>query len=183
KVDLKYPTWFAVSDTASLSILLDNQRIPFDQLNIKNDSANRTLTFEFIPALSSGEHQFKIFGNNVYGKLDNQPGFERVFVVSDQFAIMNCYNYPNPVKDNTYFTFKLPQLPEELTIRVYTIAGRLVKEIKKSSAELSVDFNRIFWDTKDQDGDQLANGVYLYKVIAKKNGKSESITQKLAIVK
>lgn len=183
KVDLKYPTWFAVSDTASLSILLDNQRIPFDQLNIKNDSANRTLTFEFIPVLSSGEHKFKIFGNNVYGKLDNQPGFERVFVVSNELAIMNCYNYPNPVKDNTYFTFKLPQLPEELTIRVYTIAGRLVKEIKKSSAELSMDFNRIFWDTKDQDGDQLANGVYLYKVIAKKNGKSESITQKLAIIK
>ncbi len=183
KIDLKYPTWFAVSDTSALSILLDNQRIPFDQLKIKNDSANRTLTFDFDPALSSGEHHFKIFGNNVYGKLDNQPGFERLFLVSNELAIMNCYNYPNPVKDNTYFTFKLPQLPEELTIRVYTIAGRLVKEIKKSSAELSMDFNRIFWDTKDQDGDQLANGVYLYKVIAKKNGKSESVTQKLAIVK
>lgn len=183
KIDLKYPTWFAVSDTASLSILLDNQRVPFDQLNIKNDSANRMLTFEFVPALSSGEHQFKIFGNNVYGKLDNQPGFERVFIVSNELAVMNCYNYPNPAKDYTYFTFKLPQLPEELTIRVYTIAGRLVKEIKKSSAELNMDFNRIFWDTKDQDGDQLANGVYLYKVIVKKNGKSESITQKLAIVK
>lgn len=183
KVDLKYPTWFTVSDTSSLSLLLDNQKIPFDQLNIKNDSANRILSFDFIPQLSSGEHQFKIFGNNVYGKLDNQPGFERVFVVSDQLAIMNCYNYPNPVKDNTYFTFKLPQLPDELAIRIYTVAGRLVKEIKKSSAELSMHFNRIYWDTNDQDGNQLANGVYLYKVIAKRNGKSESITQKLAIVK
>ncbi len=183
KVKLQYPTWFAVSDTSSLSMLLDNEKIPFDNLKIKNDSANRTLTFELDPMLNDGEHQFKIFGNNVYGKLDNQPGFERVFLVSNELAIINCYNYPNPVKDNTYFTFKLPQLPEELTIRVYTIAGRLVKEIKKSSAELSMDFNRIFWDTKDQDGDQLANGVYLYKVIAKKNGKSESITQKLAIVK
>ena len=183
KVELKYPTWFAVSDTSSLSLLLDNERIPFDNLKIKNDSANRTLTFELEPVLSSGEHQFKIFGNNVYGKLDNQPGFERVFVVSNELAIMNCYNYPNPAKENTYFTFRLPQLPEELTIRVYTIAGRLVKEIKKSSVELSMDFNRIFWDMKDQDGDQLANGVYLYKVIVKRNGKSESITQKLAIVK
>ncbi|MFA6025184.1 MAG: C25 family cysteine peptidase [Ignavibacteriaceae bacterium] len=183
KVNLQYPTWFAVSDTSSLSLLLDNQKIPFTQLNIKNDSANRTLTFEIVPLLGSGEHQFKIFGNNVYGKLDNQPGFERVFVVSNELAIMNCYNYPNPIKDNTYFTFKLPQLPEELTIRVYTIAGRLVKEIKKSSAELSMDFNRIYWDTKDQDGNFLANGVYLYKVIVRKDGKSESITQKLAIVK
>ncbi|PIX94786.1 MAG: hypothetical protein COZ25_03830, partial [Ignavibacteria bacterium CG_4_10_14_3_um_filter_37_18] len=85
--------------------------------------------------------------------------------------------------DNTYFTFKLPQLPDELAIRIYTVAGRLVKEIKKSSAELSMHFNRIYWDTNDQDGNQLANGVYLYKVIAKRNGKSESITQKLAIVK
>jgi hypothetical protein len=183
KVDLKYPTWFSVSDTSSLSLLLDNQKIPFDQLNIKNDSANRTLTFEVNPSLDNGEHQFKIFGNNVYGKLDNQPGFERVFVVSSDLAIMNCYNYPNPIKENTHFTFKLPQVPEELTIRIYTIAGRLVKEIKKSSSELNIDFNRIYWDTKDQDGNSLANGVYLYKVIVKKNGKSESVTQKLAIVK
>ena len=183
KVDLKYPTWFAVSDTSSLSLLLDNQKIPFNQLNIKNDSANRTLTFEVNPILDNGEHQFKIFGNNVYGKLDNQPGFERVFIVSSELAIMNCYNYPNPIKDNTYFTFKLPKLPEELTIRIYTVAGRLVKEIKKSSAELNIDFNRIYWDTKDQDGNFLANGVYLYKMIVRKDGKSESITQKLAIIK
>ncbi|MDP3148715.1 MAG: C25 family cysteine peptidase [Ignavibacteria bacterium] len=180
KIDLKYPTWFAVSDTSSLSILLDNERIPFNQLNIKNDSANRTLTFAFIPSLTNGEHQFKIFGNNVYGKLDNQPGFERVFLVSNELAIMNCYNYPNPVKDNTYFTFILSQFPVELTIRIYTVAGRLVKEIKRSSAE---SFNHIYWDTKDQDGNFLANGVYLYKVIVKRNEKSESVTQKLAIVK
>jgi len=182
-IELNYPTWFAVRDTSALSIMLDNQKIPFDQLKIKNDSANRMLTFDFNPLLNNGEHQFSIFGNNVYGKLDKQPGFERVFTVSNELAILNCYTYPNPAKENTYFTFKLPKLPEELTIRVYTIAGRLIKEIKKSAAELHLDFNRIFWDTKDEDGNALANGVYLYKVIAKHNGKSESITQKLAIVK
>jgi len=41
----------------------------------------------------------------------------------------------------------------------------------------------IYWDGRDEDGDTIANGVYLYKVIMKAGEKSEEVTQKLAIVK
>lgn len=42
---------------------------------------------------------------------------------------------------------------------------------------------RPYGDGRDEDGDVLANGVYLYKVIMKDGDKSEEVTQKLAIVK
>jgi flagellar hook assembly protein FlgD len=66
---------------------------------------------------------------------------------------------------------------------VYTIAGRLVKEIVKTSADLNIDFNKIFWDTRDEDGDLLGNGTYLYKVIMNAGDKTETSVNKLAIVR
>ena len=30
--------------------------------------------------------------------------------------------------------------------------------------------DRIYWDGKDRDGDEIANGVYLYKIIARMQG-------------
>jgi len=48
---------------------------------------------------------------------------------------------------------------------------------------LQVGFNRIYWDGRDQDGDEIANGLYFYKVIAKNNGVIKTAIQKLAKVK
>ena len=96
---------------------------------------------------------------------------------------MEVYNYPNPFSNETYFTFKLSQIPEEMKIRIYTIAGRMIKEITRKSSELNYDLNKIYWDGKDEDGDHIANGTYLYKMIMKNADKVESVTQKLSKVK
>ena len=96
---------------------------------------------------------------------------------------MHVYNYPNPTSGETHFTFKLTQIPEEIKIKIFTIAGRLVKELKLTSADLKFDFNKIYWNGRDEDGDILANGVYLYKVIMKAGDKTEDVTQKLDIVR
>ena len=70
-----------------------------------------------------------------------------------------------------------------MKIKIYTIAGRLIKEIKIPAVDLSYDFNKIYWDGRDEDGDIIANGVYLYKVILTAGDKTEDVIQKLAIVR
>jgi flagellar hook assembly protein FlgD len=77
----------------------------------------------------------------------------------------------------------LTNIPEELKISVYTIAGRKIKEIIKNSSDLKVGFNKISWNGKDQDGDIIANGTYLYKIIIKNSDESSQVTQKLSKVK
>jgi flagellar hook assembly protein FlgD len=74
-------------------------------------------------------------------------------------------------------------VPDELKIRIFTIAGRLIKEIVKKSNELNYDFNRIYWNGRDEDGDILANGVYLYKIIMKKGNKTDTFINKIAILR
>jgi len=48
-------------------------------------------------------------------------------------------------------------------INVYTIAGRLVKRVEANNIDQK--FVKVDWDGRDEDGDQLGNGTYLYKLI------------------
>jgi flagellar hook assembly protein FlgD len=133
------------------------------------------------PVLSDGDHSIRVTGKDIIGNNNNE--FEIYFSVISELKILQTYNYPNPMKDNTVFTMNLSQIPEELSIKIYTIAGRLIKDMKIPPSDLRIGFNSIPWDGRDEDGDIIANGVYLYKVILKKDGKSVSITEKIAVVK
>ena len=67
-------------------------------------------------------------------------------------------------------------------IKIYTVSGRLIKEINKQN--IPDKFVVIDWGGTDQDGDKLANGVYLYKLtVTADDGKSETTLGKLAVLK
>jgi flagellar hook assembly protein FlgD len=133
--------------------------------------------------LPDGNYTLEVFGKNSLGTIVDSSGYEKHFQVSNEVKLLNVYNYPNPTNGDTYFTFKLTQIPDEIKIKIYTIAGRLIREIKIPSTSLNYDFNKIYWDGKDQDGDTPANGVYLYKVILTAGDKTEDVIQKLAIIR
>ena len=183
QMTLNYPIWFPINDTTAFQIYLDNEKVSYSELNITSDTIRRKIIYMYIPKLSEGEHSLNIYGKNIIGNLENQPGYQKIFQVSNELKLLDVYNYPNPFKQNTYFTFKLTQIPDELDIKIYTVAGRLIKEIKLKPAELKFDFNHIMWEGKDNDGNIIGNGIYLYKLIAKKDGKTQNFTQKLAIVR
>ena len=65
-------------------------------------------------------------------------------------------------------------MPDEMKIQIMTVAGKVVREITQSEiGAIRVGHNQseYAWDGTDEYGEKLANGVYLYKVIMKKNGK------------
>jgi flagellar hook assembly protein FlgD len=136
------------------------------------------MVVNYKPKLNDGSYTLTVFGKDAYGVLFDSIGTNKNFLVSNDAKILYAYNYPDPISKDTYFTFKLTQVPDELKINIYTVAGRLIKQITKTSSELNYDFNRIYWDGKDQDGDAPANGVYFYKNIINKEGKNQYITQK-----
>ena len=68
-------------------------------------------------------------------------------------------------------------LPKECTIRIFTIAGRLVRTLEHSSAE---DDGRASWDLRTKDGLEIAHGIYIYHVDAADVG---SKIGKLAVIK
>ena len=124
--------------------------------------------------ISAGEHTIQI---KAWDNSNNSSIIESIFtVVSDEeLAIRNPLNYPNPMKNETTFTFELSR-EAEVTLRIFTVAGRLIKKFEPVYGQIGYNVFPLEWDGTDDDGDKLANGVYLYKITAKSNQNGESKT-------
>jgi hypothetical protein len=115
--------------------------------------------------LDAGPHHLRLRAWDVY----NNSSVEEIFFQvsgSDRLSLQNVYNYPNPFGGETVFTFQHNQgVPIDVEIKVYTVAGRLIAQLRQYS--VTDRFVRVPWSGRDDDGDRLANGVYLYKVVAR----------------
>ena len=101
----------------------------------------------------------------------------RFEIVPDGSLILkDVLNYPNPFFQSTTFTFYLIS-EAQVSVKIYTLAGRLISRIENISGLFG--FNMIHWDGLDQDGDPVANGVYLYKIQAKNADQSVEYIGKL----
>ncbi len=136
------------------------------------------------PKLEDGRHTLEVLAKDASGNFFDSTSSRSVFNVYNNPDLLQVYNYPNPFSDNTNFTFELRGTtpPEEFKIKIFTVAGRLIREITPSSP-LQIGFNKIYWDGKDEDGDEIANGLYFYKIISKHGEEVKTVTQKLAKVK
>ncbi len=140
----------------------------------------------FSPRLQDGNHvlRFELGKINLLGEVDTVDQFLSVNV-SRESKILHLYNYPNPFSRETHFTFTLTGLeaPERVAIRIFTVAGRKIKEIRVPGSALQIGFNKISWDGRDEEGDEIANGYYLYQVSLSGEGKSDTQIQKLSKVR
>ena len=102
------------------------------------------------------------------------------FYAESDLELKEVLNYPNPFDEQTEFRLSLSQ-PAELRIKVFTVAGRLIRTIDAGS--FSVGYNRILWDGRDGAGDHLANGVYIYRIEAAVADKSVAVVGKAIVMR
>jgi hypothetical protein len=127
----------------------------------------------------------KICGNKVRGlKIDGRTG--DVWVGTENGLsryesgigapageLSNVVPFPNPFvieKGSEILTFD--RLPYEATVRIFTIAGELVKKIKSG--------NR--WNGRTEGGELVASGIYLY-LFHVHGASGESAVGKIAVVR
>ena len=108
---------------------------------------------------------------NPAGKTDYDINFE----VVNESTVSQLLNYPNPFSTSTRFVFTLTgmEIPEKFEIHIYTITGRLIKIIdllEMGDVHIGYNITEYAWDGKDEYGDMLANGVYIYKAVTKIEG-------------
>jgi hypothetical protein len=111
-----------------------------------------------------GEHLLEI---KAWDNFNNSSTIEAKFCIIDQkkLTVRNLMNYPNPFSDKTNFTFEINQ-PAEIEIKIYTVAGRMIRTISGIQAHQGFNFE-LAWDGTDDTGESVANGVYLYQFNAK----------------
>jgi hypothetical protein len=140
-----------------------------------NETEKARLTFS-PDKLVDGKHTLNVQVTDKAGNLAGSEEYSIDFQVINKSAITHFYPYPNPFTTKTRFVFTLTgdKLPDYLKIQIMTISGKIVREIMLSElGQLRIGNNitDFAWDGTDEFGDKLANGVYLYKVTAKTDGK------------
>lgn len=119
-----------------------------------------------------GNYQLIVQAQDVTGNQSGDLDYKINFEVITKQSISNVLNYPNPFSTSTQFVYTLTgdQAPSHFKIQIFTVSGKIVKEITEQEiGPLKVGTHRTdyTWDGTDDYGQRLANGVYLYRVVAK----------------
>lgn len=133
-----------------------------------DDYSKGTVSFP-LRNLEAGLHTLTLKAWDVY---NNSSTSEIQFIVFDEnqdLVINNVLNYPNPFVNYTEFWFNHnSSVPLDVSIQIFTVSGKIVRTLNgqtsggiKVASSLSRD---IVWDGRDDFGDKIGKGVYVYKL-------------------
>jgi hypothetical protein len=91
---------------------------------------------------------------NIVDKLDNSN-------LPQEFSLSQ--NYPNPFNPHTVIEYNLPR-GCEVKITIYNILGQRVRNLLEEHQETG--YKRIEWDGRNGRGEELASGIYFYRIEA-----------------
>lgn len=145
-------------------------------------TSNNVLLLTYSPdhALSAGEYRIRLQAQDANGNLGET---ELNGKVAGGFEIKNIANFPNPFRPGkgTDFAYYLTENADTVSLKIYTLTGRLIRNVDTLDADTS--YNEYHFDGLDEDGDPLANGVYIYKFTATKNDERVQKVGKILILK
>ena len=150
-----------------------------------DDFTKGTVSFKFRD-LEPGLHTLVFKGWDVY---NNSATMEIQFVVAEDkgFVIENVLNYPNPFVSHTEFWFQhsggLSDVLE-VQVQVFTVSGKVIWTQNQTLSGKSEYRNEIQWNGRDDFGDRIGKGVYVYKISVKSTLTNERVEkfEKLVIL-
>jgi hypothetical protein len=169
-----------VSDGTIRTYHFDNDTLRFIPAT---SGENNTATIEFTPQFTTqvnpegDDYELIVVAKDESGNQSGNIAYRVGFRVITKAMISNLLNYPNPFSTSTAFVFTLTgsEIPQNLRIQILTVTGKIVREITTNELgplHIGRNITEFKWDGRDQYGDKLANGVYLYRVVTSLNGKS-----------
>ena len=178
------------ADTSLFGIYLTDPNGYQKRLNFRNSQGEQLM--EWIPADASskkfkiifngdfpidGTYRLLVQGSDKSGNISGDFEYDIEFEIDHNSSITSLMNYPNPFSTQTQFVFTLTGavIPDEFTIQIMTVSGKVVKEItidELGPIHIGRNITDYRWDGRDEFGDLLANGIYLYRVITKINGET-----------
>jgi hypothetical protein len=118
--------------------------------------------------LEDGEHTLSFKAWDVYNNSQTQD-IQFVVAGEDELKITRVLNYPNPFIDYTEFWFNhnRPFEPLEVMVQVFTVTGKLVWTQNQIANTNGFLFRDLSWNGRDDFGDKIGKGVYVYKLTVK----------------
>ncbi|HWR83876.1 MAG TPA: type IX secretion system sortase PorU [Candidatus Deferrimicrobium sp.] len=121
--------------------------------------------------LEVGRHTMKI---KAWDNVNNSTSMELAVEMAgeERLAIIDLLNYPNPMKDSTRFSAYLSHPVEQFYLEIFSLSGRKIKQFGPYRPQPGY-YDDIVWQGRDDSGDRVATGVYIYKATAIAAGNGE----------
>lgn len=115
--------------------------------------------------LEKGLHTLVFKAWDVYNNLVTAE-IQFIVVGDEGLTLDKVLNYPNPFVSYTefWFTHNRPFEPLDVQVQIFTVTGKVVKTINQSVTTDGFLCRDIKWDGKDDFGDRIGKGVYVYKL-------------------
>lgn len=148
------------------------------------DSYRRgSLRFQ-LPVLEPGRHSLKLKAWDVLNH-SNEAILEFTVESDAELELKHVLNYPNPFTSQTRFWFEhnKPGIPLQVHLQIMTISGRTVKTFSRSVLTDGNRSDELEWDGRDDQGDRLGRGVYIYRLrVIAPDGARKEVLEKLVIL-
>jgi hypothetical protein len=135
--------------------------------------------------LEDGPHTLSLKAWDVFNN-STETTTEFVVAPSAELALAHVLNYPNPFTTYTEFFFEhnRPCTTLGVQLQVFTVSGRVVKTINRQVACEGYRSDPMAWDGRDDYGDKLARGVYVYRLsVTTPDGEKAEKFEKLVILR
>ncbi len=145
-------------DTTSVCLSLNGTALPPDAWRIATTTASSLAVYYPV----GYGHGSQFLEASVADMAGNQAANAVRYLLADGLALGDVCAFPNPFSDVTSILVPLSR-SADVRVRIMTLAGRSVRVLRQ---HLAAPFGALEWDGRDEDGDQVAGGVYLYVVKA-----------------
>ena len=141
-------------------------------------SANGTVVTD-LPELASGSYNRTAPTSAVAGPVESFDVYAvpNPFVFGDEMRSFGSTGQLGP------YTIEFRNLPERATIRIYNIAGELVRTLQHGPDSRGNLAGTIAWDQKSDSGLLVAPGLYVFHVTSETEGLDRQLTGKVMIIR
>lgn len=144
---------------------LDNKPITLNDYFEYDLNSYQKGKIKYPMSATEGNHKLSLKAWDINNN-SNTSQLDFVVVNNTDLTLNHVYNYPNPFTTKTKFMFEYNTSCDNIKVKIeiFTITGKLVKSISKDIFVTGYREDSIEWDGRDDYGDKLARGVYIYKV-------------------
>lgn len=175
-----FPEWYQ-EEIVTVMVMTDTGEVAVDYQGVRRDSGDifqNAFPYEFsVTAFTASDPQaidYECRNDNstgiVYPRVGTRSGLDEIQCIPNPYRASADWEHGG----NRRVVFV--GLPEKATIRIYTVSASLVRTLRHVSA----DTDQEDWDLKNDDGEEVAPGVYLYLIEADGIGSTEG---KILIIK
>jgi len=125
--------------------------------------------------LPDGAHEIVLFVG--------EGEFPFTVVVGTRAGLFDLIAFPNPFEDEVDFVFTNEVAITGGAIDVFTVSGKKVAHIEVAPGARAPGQNAVRWDGRTFDGDEVANGVYLFVASVEQDGRKTMQRGKLVRAK